>query len=112
MSEFGFYATSEMHLDIRWVFSQGQAKRGSSWIFTEVSSRKSMKHKVGKSPNECRRVIQTLGHMKTLDTQMLGQLASFDIEFVKRFEVVGHEGNRHHENSLSLICREGLKRLV
>jgi hypothetical protein len=62
-----------------------------------------VKHKVGKGPNECRRTIQAHRDMKTLDTETLGQRTRFDIDFVKRFDVVGDERNRHNQNSLASV---------
>jgi hypothetical protein len=61
-----------------------------------VSSRQGVKHKVGKGPNERRRIIQAHHDVKTLDAETRGQLARFDIDFVKRFDVVGDERNRHN----------------
>ena len=71
-----------------------------------------MKHQIGESPNKGRRVVQALRRMKMRDAQALGQITSFDIDFVKCFDVVGHERDRHHENSLTLICGKGVKGLV
>ena len=61
-----------------------------------------MKHKVGERTDKCGRVVQSSGHMKLLDAKTLGDLARFDINLVQGFNVIGDEGNRHHENAFAL----------
>jgi hypothetical protein len=68
-----------------------------------IFSGQGTKHHVGKGPNEGGRVIQALRHMKTPDVQTLSHITRFDLDFVKRFDVVGHEGNRHHKNLLAFL---------
>ncbi len=48
-------------------------------------------HQVGKRPDQQRRVIQRRHHVELAHAQSLRFLASLDIDFVQRFDVLGEE---------------------
>jgi len=85
-----------------WPWKSGSKLPHSKASLSGVFAAYGVKHKVGKSPDKCGRFIQTWGDMKLLDRETFGDFAGFDIDFVQRFNVVGNEGNRHHENSLAV----------
>jgi hypothetical protein len=84
-----------------WPWKSGSKLPHSKALLSGILPADGVKHEVGKSPDKCGRVIQASGHVKLLDAQTLGDLAGFDIDFVQSFDVVGDEGNRHHEDSLA-----------
>ena len=52
------------------------------------------KHEVGQGADQQRRVVESGHHVKIGDAQRFRLLASFDIDLVKGFDVLGEEGNR------------------
>src|SRR5690242_15993882 len=63
------------------------------------------KDRVGKGPNEERRIIQGRHHVEVVHAERFGLLASLDVDLVKRFDVLGEEGNGNHQHPLDAFTR-------
>ena len=85
-----------------WPWKSGSKLPHSKASLLGILAADGVEHKVGKSPDKCGRFIQTLRDVKLQDRETFGEFAAFDIDFVQRFNVVGNEGNRHHEDPLAV----------